>query len=592
MDRAIGASPALRDFQLATIRAVKPYPGVVAAIWNLVEDGVCTLGDMRLQGPAFERDDVQEWLRKSCLEACSDGSKTLATSPLIANLCAVIVPTARPQGGWDVMAVLVASASEEQVESSLHAGQLISRALMLWHSSHEVRSKERQLRDTAAVLDVCGRIESSTTVDEAAITLANVLKDYFSAKKVAVGICRGFGKKTTLAAISCVSKFDQNSTSTRSIGSALDETVLRNQVSRWPPSGAAEQHQLLAHQQLCNTSSLETVISVPLKTRQGKTIGAVTVLAPSGQHNSSVTTFLDALSVPVGNAFDLVRRSRRSLPVRIWRQVFSQGGWKRQAAMAVGVAAIAAVLAIPMPYRIACRFKIEPMQRQFSVAPYAGLLRSTFAEPGDIVEKGQILARMDDQETHWELSGVEADSERASKERDVHLVDRQVAKSYMSALESERLKSRAELLKHRLGALEIRSDVRGVVLSGSVDRRENYPVKIGELLYEIAPIDQVRFEIGIPAEDVTHVKSGQKVSLRVDGNVGTVLDGTIDRVRPRSEIVDGRNVFVAEVRMDNFGDVALLPGMEGSARVITASHSLGWNLFHRAWEYIATNLIW
>lgn len=592
MDRAIGASPMMRDFQLATIRAVKPFPGVVAAIWTRVENGKCTLGDMRLQGPAFEREDVQDWIRKSCIEVCQDQTKTISNSEVITNLCAVLSPTARPEGGTDVLVILVTTGSEVQVENGLHAGQLISRALMLWHSAHEVREKNRQLNCTAAVLDICGRIESAFSVQEAAMVLANVLKDYFSCQNVAVGICRTTAQKSTLTAISGVARMDANSASSRAINAALDEAILRSQVSGWPPPATAEQHQLLAHQQLCKIAATETIFSAPLKTRGGTTVGAVTILAPTGHYRKDIIQFLDALTVPIGNAIDVVKRSKRSLPVRIWRQVVHEGGWKRKLAITLSLAAVAGIMAIPMPYRIACRFTIEPMQRQFSVAPYAGLLRTTYAEPGDIVEEGQILARMDDQEVHWELSGVEADSERASKERDVHLVDREIARSYMSALESERLKSRSELLKHRLSALEIRSAVRGVVLSGSVDRRENYPVKVGELLYEIAPIDKVRFEVGIPAEDVVHVEVGQKVALRVDGNVSTVLEATIDRIRPRSEIIEGSNVFVAEVRMNITGDVTLLPGMEGTARVVTASHSLGWNLFHRAWEYIASNLLW
>lgn len=59
----------------------------------------------------------------------------------------------------------------------------------------------------------------------------------------------------------------------------------------------------------------------------------------------------------------------------------------------------------------------------------------------------------------------------------------------------------------------------------------------------------------------------------------------------RSEIVDDKNVFVAEVIMEN-PELQLRPGMQGTAKIKSGTYPLGWNLFHNAWEKARYWLVW
>ena len=76
--------------------------------------------------------------------------------------------------------------------------------------------------------------------------------------------------------------------------------------------------------------------------------------------------------------------------------------------------------------------------------------------------------------------------------------------------------------------------------------------------------------------------------MKLDAYPGTVWNGTIDKIHPRSEIRDSNNVFIAEIRLGEGGEV-LRPGMKGSATITTSSHALLWVLFHKAWY---TGLKW
>jgi multidrug efflux pump subunit AcrA (membrane-fusion protein) len=242
---------------------------------------------------------------------------------------------------------------------------------------------------------------------------------------------------------------------------------------------------------------------------------------------------------------------------------------------------------VPVSYRVNSNCTAEPVIRSFCVAPHEGLLESTLVEPGEVVKKGQVLARMDGRDIGFQIANVLAEKNRAAKEHDAYLAKGEISESLRADLERLGLDAELNLLKHKQQNLQIKSATDGVVLSGSLDKRENYPVTLGQTLYEIGPLSPLRVELAIPAEEVMHVTTGQMVKFRFDGFGTATITGTVDKLRPSSTIRDDENVFIAEVILPN-EDGQVRPGMKGFARVYGREHSLGWTLFHRPWEKIMT----
>jgi multidrug efflux pump subunit AcrA (membrane-fusion protein) len=246
---------------------------------------------------------------------------------------------------------------------------------------------------------------------------------------------------------------------------------------------------------------------------------------------------------------------------------------------------------IPVPYKIRCRFRVEPVVRQFCVAPYDGLLETTLVEPGDMVARGSLLARMDAREIRLQLAGLAADTHRAAKERDAHRARHEVADALMAELKIRQLESQAKLLGHREANLEVNSPIDGIVLSGSLDRRENFPVTTGQVLYEIAPLDPLRLELAVPSDEIAHVRPGMTVEARFDGVSGKPIRGEVGRIQPRCTIRDSENIVVAEVQVPN-RDGLIRPGMQGFAKIIGQERSLAWILFHRPVEHAVSSWRW
>ena len=332
----------------------------------------------------------------------------------------------------------------------------------------------------------------------------------------------------------------------------------------------------------------EATISVPLFNQANETIGAITVMG--NQHldrNPATSNLIRALDYPMGSCLEVVRAAEGGWLRKIQRLFISREKSNlKWVAIGLGVVSLLAML-IPVPYRINSNCIAEPVVRSFSVAPHDGLLENTFVEPGDVVSKGQLLARMDGREIGFQIAKVVAEANQAATEHDSYRVREQIAESIEADL--RRVASEAELsiLQDKQANLEIRSTTDGVILSGSIDRRENYPVTLGQTLYEIAPITPLRVELAIPADEIMHVAANHKVKFRFDGFGTETITGVVDRIRPSSTIRDDKNVFIAEAVLEN-KDAQVRPGMKGSARVYGKKRTLGWALFHRPWEKFVT----
>ena len=207
---------------------------------------------------------------------------------------------------------------------------------------------------------------------------------------------------------------------------------------------------------------------------------------------------------------------------------------------------------------------------------------------GDVVEEGQLLATLDGRDLRWELAGVEADLEQAWKERDSHLAAQRFAEAETSRLEATQLELRHQLISQHLKELEVRSPFGGVIIDGDLDKARGIRLTTGEQLFEIAPLNEMIVEIAIPESDISLVDVGTVLEVRMDAYSDQTWDGVLERIHPRSEVRDGANVFIGEVRFSNEGG-RLKPGMEGRVSIQGPVRSIGWSLFHRAAE---ESLLW
>jgi Barrel-sandwich domain of CusB or HlyD membrane-fusion len=462
-------------------------------------------------------------------------------------------------------------------------------AMSLWLKGVSARQGDWKLASLAALIEIVSRVESAGNLHDAATILVNDLAKQLGCPRVAVGLKHRHGMR--IYAISGNSSNELGTNLCKSIEHVVSESILRREPGVWPPAREdINSHLLLAHKQLARTIQAEAVASHSLTNLANKTIGSL-VFAGSRELLHRFLRFVKATSPRVACSLDIAQRAQPSWLFRHLRSLKASligNRWKTVAS----IAAVAVLLLImPVPYHVRCRCTAEPTVRRFAVAPYQGLIEHGFAKPGDTVKQGQVLAQMDGRAVRWELSSIRAEREQAMRKREVKLAANDISEAMLAELESKKLASREELLNHQLEQLEIRSSIDGVILSGSLERAEAASVQMGQVLFEIGLMKPLRLEIAVPAEEMAQVRAGQSVTVWIRGQEGEPIDGKIERIHPRSETRESKNIFVAEVLFAN-EDLRLQPGMEGNVRIVCDRRPLAWNIFHKPWNYVRTQLTW
>ena len=467
---------------------------------------------------------------------------------------------------------------------------MTTQAIGTWLQTAEIKSTQSYVASLNDAIDLVKRLDETNSVTETGLIIVNHMRRLFDADQVAFSHVDSAGNNR-LIAISDVEKLEVGSEVSKTAQAACDRTVQLAKTLVYPATETiGEQSKIL--EQYCRSNRLGGSVCVPLSSNGDKASGAILIAGTADQIRQP--KFLEYVSHVVdllnGHLNTVLKANRSAMSL-------AKEGVARSLKNSIGkkslllLGAVALIMLIPMPYRIGADCQLEPVVRRFVAAPYDGILENSLVESGAIVEQDQLLARMDGRALRIELSGVQADLAAARKRRDSALATGNVAQSHIARSEMKRHQSQIELLEGRLQNLEIRSPIKGIVVSGDLEKAQGAPLDVGQSLFEVGPLDEMVAEIRIPESEIRFVKPDARVNIKLNAYPFRTFTGKVRRIHTRSEIVEDSNVFIAEVIMDN-SDMQLRPGMQGTSKIESGSYPLAWNLFHNAWEKARYWLVW
>jgi biotin carboxyl carrier protein len=524
----------------------------------------------------------RELLAEQAVKSCAENR--LHITRLQQNRVAISVPVECHGAEIDSLAAVFLLGAE-RAETFVVILQLVAGLLAAYHLQRANQATDWEIGTSCAMLDLVVAIGKADDIDDAGVLLVNAVKNYLGCERVALGLKKRRGASCKLLAVSGMSDLNRQAEIPQAVQGVLAEAVRGGDWTVWPPEKGQNQALMPAHARLSAVCEEQKVCSAPLRGADGGVVGAWVFWGlETSDARFRAEQFARVSAAPVGCTLQLLKHGQinpaRRL-IRKWRLFERRSFW-------ISAAAVVLLCFSYWPYRIGCDCVIEPVKKRYVVAPFAGVFEKSLVRPGDVVESNQKLARMDGRELRMELAGIVADYQRAHKSRDVNVAAGKTGASQIDILEMQGLDQKRRLLESRIENLDIKSPTAGIVVSGDLERTEGAPVTSGQALYEIAPLDRMIVEVEIHDEDIAQAEVGQKASVKLDAYPGTTWDGRIDKIHPRSEIRDAKNVFIAEVSLPE-GCETLRPGMKGTATITTASHTLLWNLLHKAWY---TTLKW
>lgn len=253
-----------------------------------------------------------------------------------------------------------------------------------------------------------------------------------------------------------------------------------------------------------------------------------------------------------------VPRSRRSTILAVLLAAATLAGCKgadtskaatTPSSMLVGPENIAIVKAEQIRSGPAVSGTLQPEQQANVRAEVGGTVLQTYAEQGQRVGKGQVLARIDDAALREsELSAKAAvttaqntvDLNKRQLERNDALLkagaiaerDVELVRNQYSASEAQLANARAQLAnaEKQLSKATITAPFAGIVSARQVSAGD--VVQSGGALYTIVNPSSMRLEAAVPADQLAAVRVGAPVDFTVSGYPGRQFTGRITNINP------------------------------------------------------------
>ena len=416
---------------------------------------------------------------------------------------------------------------------------------------------------------------------DAATALVTEMATLLGCDLVVLGLRKGSGME--VAAVSHTVQFDRRANLLRDTEAAMLEALDQGEPIVFPPDRDGRLVVTMSHAELAQASGAGGVATFPL-IQNGRQLGALTLQrAPGFRFDAPTTELLEGLASMVGPLIDLQRGRERSLPMHaadtvkaFWGKLAGphHGGFKF-GFLALVLLAGFLVFAIG-DYRISADARIEGEIQRALTAPFQGYVRDSRYRAGDVVTKGDVLARLDDRDLQLERTRLIALNEQLGKQYREAMAGRDRAKLLIVSAQTDQARAQLALVEEQLARVELVAPFDGVLVSGDLSQAHGAPLERGQGLFEIAPLDAYRVVLQVDEHDVAFVKAGQRGEVVLSSMPGNRLAFEVRKVTPVNTSKDGRNYFRIEAQFDAAAGAHLRPGMEGVAKVVVDERRLIW----------------
>jgi biotin carboxyl carrier protein len=498
--------------------------------------------------------------------------------PAAGTTLLVLIPVDTPRERQFVMAYLArpsqgvsAAAVAERLEAM--SGLLAAQDLQLRVTA--LRQINERLRTAMQVLDATNAHSRFAAV---AMALCNEVASCWNAERVTLGLLDGRYVRTT--AISHVDRFDRRMELVQDLEAAMEECLDQDTEIIHPRPDAAI-YVTRATERLSLRHGPVSVASLPLR-HDGAPVGVMTVERrldqPCTPDDLEVLRLICEL---LGPRLLELRRHDRWLGARmrdaaaelIAGVIGPRHTWTKVLAIAI-IGFLVAVFTVRGPDRIESSFQVTAAVHRVVPAPFDGRIERVDVEPGDAVRGGEtVLAALETSELHMELASLLAEQARHAKEADLATRDGRAVEAQIADASRRRVEAEIRLLEHRIAQADVTAPIDGTVVSGDLRRRVGSPVAKGDVLFEVARLDDLRAELEVPEHriaDLADLANAERAPAR--GRLASVahpgdsIEFEVEQVSPVAEVIDQRNVFRVRVRLLQQRPW-LRPGMKGVAKI-------------------------
>ena len=432
-------------------------------------------------------------------------------------------------------------------------------------------------RDAAWALRIMALVLDEEGFEESLMALIGALQVELRLQRVSFGRFKAGG--VTLYRMANSTAVEMRSRTVRCIENAMEEAVEQDATLAYPLM-KGRQYALRAHSLLARETDHE-VCTVPLN-HGDDPVGVL--LLESRPQGATILDFelIEQIASLVTPVLHLKLRDERTLRER-WRDAASEAlVWvigPRYPGLKLALAGFGLLLLVSAnvvtSFEITAPAALEASVRRAVVAPVDGYVASASKRAGDLVVAGDSLAILDLRDLELEREKWKSELDGLDKEHRAAMADRDRATMRILKSRQDQVLTRMRMIEEVIARSHLVAPIDGVVITGDLSDAYGSPVQRGELLFEVAPLDDYRVVLKVDERDIAHVSPSQRGRIALAGLAAEPVAFQVLTVVPISEAADGRNYFKVEAELLS-PSTAFRPGMSGIAKIAVDERSLLW----------------
>lgn len=434
--------------------------------------------------------------------------------------------------------------------------------------------------DTAAlagrqVLEAVRSLHGHTQLADATLALANHLALGLSATRVAVGLeHRGSVK---LRALSGFPGFDRRSREVGAIEDAMEEAIEQRRSVVQPPLPGQPPVLSVALAASLGSGRSGAVVVLSGSTALGP--GAIWIERRDDLPLSATELLLvEQMARWAGPQLELAALNSRwfaGRPAHLMALLRRRLQDRRRPALAVGLGLLGVVLlalvVVPVERRVTADAVVEGGRELAITAPYDGYVSKSLARAGQRVPAGAPLAELDQRDLLLERDRQGQAQLQQERRYIESLARREPAKSGIALAAMREAAAELALTEQRLGRSVLTAEAESVVIQGDLSNEIGSPVKRGQVLFKLSPVDRFRLVLKVDERDVLEVQPGQQGVVVLAGATDQGLRFRVVQVAD-AQSAEGLNYFRVEAQLLDPAK-QLRPGMEGVGKIRTGETS-------------------
>lgn len=454
-----------------------------------------------------------------------------------------------------------------QVELLMEHIQIAAGWVVHLVARQDIEAAQQRLDVQARAFTISAEMLSSDDITEARQSLCVEVAEVFDAARVSL-VSKGRGRRVRLRSISGVVSFDRRTQLNDLTEQAATEALRQRRELFWK-KGDPVQTPLAT---LAAEHGDEAVAVIPLSDARAEMRGAM-VLEWTRLEAVPDLKLWEPLWIMAQPVLELQQKNARTLVGKAVDDLGRLFGyllgprhiWVKVIGLAVA-ALIAALILVEAPATLRADTVIDDPDLRAVAAPMDGTLLEIRVLPGDAVQRGDVLARIDDTDMQLRRLELLAQLEKLHAEEAIAQRERNLGAAAVARAEASEVRARLDLIERDIERTLVRSEIDGIVLQGDLRQRVGSNVEHGENLLMIASRQATEARLSVSNRDGVRFEAGLSGRLRMNVAPDRPLPVQVLRVNPAAQPEEGELRFVGYALVEPQG-LRLENGMQGVARL-------------------------